>query len=173
MVIWITGLSGSGKTTLAVALHDLLKPKCPQTVLLDGDVIRAAFGVGLGYSEPERVIQIKRIQILAKVLADQDLIVVVAALYAQKDLLTWNRENLKGYREIYLQASMALLESRDQKSLYSQGRSGETQNVVGIDIPWHAPENPDMLIDADTETDPVMLAYQLINEVPELSEFFA
>jgi len=173
MVIWITGLAGSGKTTLAIALHDLLKPNCPHTVLLDGDIIRAAFGVGLGYSEPERVTQIQRIQNLAKALADQELIVVVAALYANKDLLSWNREHLPEYREVYLDASMALLESRDKKNLYSKALSGETSDVVGLDIPWHAPKNPHILFNADAETDPVEMAWQLIDKVPALSGLLA
>ena len=68
---------------------------------------------------------------------------------------------------------MALLESRDQKNLYSQAKSGETQNVVGFDIPWHAPENPDILFDADCGTDPIVMARNLIDEVPELSGFLA
>ncbi len=173
MVIWITGLSGSGKTTLAVALHDLLKPNCKHTVLLDGDVIRAAFGVGLGYSEPERVVQIQRIQNFAKVLADQELVVIVAALYAHKDLLSWNRMNLPGYFEVYLDASMTLLESRDQKNLYSKAKSGETSDVVGFDIPWHTPDNPDMLINADSEMDPVEMARRLIDRIPTLSGYLA
>ena len=169
MVIWITGMSGSGKTTLAVALHDLLKPKRQHTVLLDGDVIRAAFGVGLGYSEPERVTQIQRIQNLAKVLADQELIVIVAALYAHKDLLNWNRQNLPGYYEVYLDASMDLLEGRDKKNLYSMAKSGETRDVVGMDIPWNAPASPDLLFNADSESSPDEMARQLIGKIPALS----
>ena len=169
MVIWITGMSGSGKTTLATALHDLLKPTLPHTVLLDGDVIRAAFGVGLGYSEPERVVQIQRIQNLAKVLAGQELIVIVAALYANEDLLRWNRLNLPGYCEVYLEASIDLLEGRDKKNLYSMAKSGETRGVVGFDIPWNAPENPDVLFNADIEATPKEMVRQLIDQTPALS----
>jgi len=170
MVIWITGMSGSGKTTLAVALRNLVKPAHQHTVLLDGDAIRAAFGSGLGYSEPERVTQIQRIQNFAKVLADQELIVIVAALYAHKDLLTWNRHNFPGYFEVYLEASKALLKRRDQKNLYSKARFGEIKDVVGIDIPWHAPENPDCLFKADSETDPGEMARQVVQKIPALAE---
>jgi adenylylsulfate kinase-like enzyme len=169
MVVWITGMSGSGKSTLAEALHGLLKPDFPHTVLLDGDAIRAAFGPALGYSEAERGIQIQRVQRLAKVLADQKLIVVVAALYAHKDFLDWNRSNLPSYHEVYMNASMKLLEKRDQKNLYSMARAGETTNVVGIDIPWHAPENPDFVFDADQEPDPGEMAWELISNIPGLS----
>lgn len=166
-------MSGSGKTALATALHNVLKPLYRHTVMLDGDVIRAAFGVGLGYSEPERVTQIQRIQNLAKVLADQELIVIVAALYAQKDLLAWNRKNLPGYHEVYLEASMALLQRRDQKNLYSNAISGKTSDVVGIDIPWHAPEYPDVRFDADAETPPEEMVRQLIAQIPALSGLLA
>jgi cytidine diphosphoramidate kinase len=173
MVIWITGMSGSGKSTLASALHDVLKPGNPQTVLLDGDAIRAAFGVGLGYSEPERVTQIKRIQNLAKMLADQGLIVIVAALYAHDDLLQWNRQNLQKYNEVYLIASMSLLIKRDQKSLYSMAQAGETEDVVGIDIPWHPPRSPDFSFNADEELDPAVMVEKLLSGIPFLSDLWA
>lgn len=170
MVIWITGLSGAGKSTLAIALRDLIKPKLPQTVLIDGDIVREAFGVGLGYSEPERRTQIQRIQKLAKILSDQDQIVVVAALYAHPELLDWNRENLKGYFEVYLEASMDLLRRRDQKNLYSMIENGETRHVVGVDIPWHAPKSPDLLVSADHETSPESSAAIIVNEIAQLRE---
>ena len=164
MVIWSTGLSGSGKTTLAVALRDILKPQLPHTVLIDGDVIRDAFGESLGYAEPDRVIQINRIQRLAKILADQGLIVIVAALYSHPDLLAWNRKNLSEYFEIYLKASQDLLHRRDQKNLYSMAKKGETKNVVGIDIPWHAPQAPDLIFKADEEAQPQQMAQRVIAE---------
>ena len=168
MVIWSTGLSGSGKTTLAVALRDILKPQLPHTVLIDGDVIRDAFGESLGYAEPDRVIQINRIQRLAKILADQGLIVIVAALYSHPDLLAWNRKNLSEYFEIYLKASQDLLHRRDQKNLYSMAKKGETKNVVGIDIPWHAPQAPDLIFKADEEVQPQKMAQRVIAENPAL-----
>jgi cytidine diphosphoramidate kinase len=165
MVIWITGMSGSGKTTLAVALRDLVKPTRQHTVLIDGDTIREAFGAGLGYDEPNRVVQINRIQKLAKILNDQDLIVIVAALYSHPDLLKWNRENFSSYTEVYLEASMNLLHKRDQKNLYSMAKSGQTNNVVGIDIPWLAPSNPDFRFTADEEIDPRKMAEKLATEL--------
>jgi adenylylsulfate kinase-like enzyme len=170
MVIWSTGLSGAGKTTLAIALRDLLKPQLPQAVLIDGDVIRDAFGESLGYAESDRVVQINRIQRLAKILADQNLIVIVAALYCHPELLAWNRQNLKGYFEIYLEASQDLLHRRDQKNLYSMAKAGETKNVVGIDIPWHAPGNPDLLLNADDEEAPDQMAQRVIAANPALTE---
>jgi adenylylsulfate kinase-like enzyme len=162
MIIWITGMSGSGKTTLATALRDIVKPTKPNTVLIDGDTVREAFGPSLGYDEPNRLVQINRIQKLAKILNDQDLIVIVAALYSHPDLLKWNRENFVSYTEVYLEASMELLRKRDQKNLYSMAASGQTNNVVGIDIPWYAPSEPDFRFTADEEIDPRRMAEELV-----------
>jgi adenylylsulfate kinase-like enzyme len=148
MVIWITGLSGSGKSTFCNALRPKLMALGPCVVTLDGDAVRAAFGNDLGYREADRVAQIKRMQGLAKLLADQGIAVLVAALYARPDLLDWNRANLPGYFEIYLKIDMELLFGRDPKGLYRRARSGEMPNVVGVDIPWHSPLHSDLVVDA-------------------------
>ena len=161
-------MSGAGKTTLAIALRDAIKPRLPQTVLIDGDIIRAAFGPSLGYSESERRTQIDRIQKLAKILDDQDQIVIVAALYAHPDLLNWNRQNFNSYFEVYLEASMDLLKRRDQKDLYSSAQSGDTEHVVGFDIPWNAPTNPDAKFIADQELTPHEMAVSLSHKIPSL-----
>ena len=168
MVIWLTGLSGAGKTTIAEAMVGMLKPHIPQLVLVDGDVIRELFGASLGYEEPARQEQIGRIQRLAGWLARQGQTVVVAALYAHPDLLAWNRDNLPGYFEVYVNAPMALLRERDSKGLYAGADSGQTPNVVGIDIPWHAPQQPDMLIDASHVEPPLKLATRIVRQIPDL-----
>jgi adenylylsulfate kinase-like enzyme len=168
MVIWVTGLSGSGKTTLCDALWESLKPGLPELVLLDGDAIRVAFGGGLGYQEEDRVVQITRIQQLAKIFSDQDLVVLVAALYSHPDLLTWNRQNIKGYFEVYLETSLKALQTRDYKGLYAKAIAGEMPDVVGIDIPWHTPELPDLVINNDNPLPPEQLADQVIAAVPFL-----
>jgi len=170
MVIWVTGMSGSGKTTLCNALWETLKPRLPELVSLDGDVIRSAFGAGLGYREEDRVVQISRIQQLAKILSDQNLVVLVAALYSNPDLLAWNRENIKGYFEIYLKTSIEALQKRDGKGLYQGALSGDIKNVVGVDIPWNAPESPDLAIDNDNPLPPDKLAQQVVLAVPYLSQ---
>ena len=166
MVIWVTGLSGSGKTTLCSAVWRLLKPNMPELVLLDGDVVRDTFKDGLGYKEEDRVVQISRVQRIAKLLSDQDLVVLVAALYANPKLLQWNRENFKDYFEVYLEASLETVKHRDVKGLYS----GDTKDVVGIDIPWHAPAHPDLVINTDNPENPETLGQHLIHGVPRLTE---
>lgn len=168
MVIWITGLSGSGKTTLCEAVRDLVKPRLPELVVLDGDAVRAAFGHNLGHGEADRVLQVRRLQSIAKVLAEQGLAVVVGVLYARPDLLAWNRANLPGYVEVYLRASLETVTARDPKALYSKAARGEMPDVVGLDIPWHPPEHPDMVIDADNPEPPEVLARRLALAVPRL-----
>lgn len=169
MVIWVCGLSASGKTSLCNALWQLLKPQLPQLVLLDGDSVRAAFGDGLGYREEDRFTQIKRIQSIAKMLSDQDLVVLVAALYAHPDLLSWNRENINHYFEVYLKASLDTVRSRDDAGLYARAEAGEIANVVGIDIKWHAPESPDLVFNSDKPEPPEDWARQVVAAIPHLS----
>lgn len=168
MVIWLTGLSGAGKTTIAEAMVAMLKPQVPQLVLVDGDVIRELFGASLGYEEPARREQIGRLQRLSGWLARQGQTVVVAALYAHPDLLAWNRDNLPGYFEVYVDAPMKLLRERDSKGLYAGADSGRTPNVVGVDIPWHAPQNPDIVIDASCVEPPRDIAIRIIRQIPGL-----
>jgi cytidine diphosphoramidate kinase len=168
MVVWVTGLSGAGKTTLCTALRDLIKPRLPELVLLDGDVVRAAFGNNLGYTESDRVVQVRRLQSMAKVLAEQNLVVIVGVLYGNQELLAWNRAHLPDYFEVYLKASLETVSGRDTKSLYATARTGKAQNVVGIDIPWHAPVAPDLVFDADHPAKPAKMARVLASAVPRL-----
>ena len=173
MVIWLTGLSGAGKTSLAEALCRLLKPRLPQLVVLDGDVIRAAFGNDLSYAEPDRETQIRRLQNMAKVLSDQGLVVIVAAVYSHPDLLAWNREHLCGYFEVHLDASLDTVRGRDRKGLYALAARGEATNVVGVDIPWRPPAAPDLVIHMDEPDPPTVLARYIAGEIPGLAAAMA
>ena len=165
-MIWVTGLSGAGKTTLCASLYDLLKPRIPELILLDGDAVRTAFGHDLTHRESDRVRQVKRLQSISKLLADQGCVVLVAVLYAHPSLLAWNRANLPGYAEIYLDASLDMVMARDDKELYARALTGELRDVVGIDIPWHAPEAPDVRIDVDAGEAPLVMRDQVIRAIP-------
>jgi adenylylsulfate kinase len=169
MVVWITGLSGCGKTTLCQEVISLVKSRLPNLVCLDGDVIRAIMGNDLEYTEQDRVLQVRRLQNLARELSRQDLVVLVGVVYTHPDLLAWNRSNFDEYFEVYLKAPMHFLRRRDPKKLYARASAGEITNVVGVDIPWYPPESPDMVIDATEMTPPDQLALRLAQRVPALS----
>ena len=116
MIIWITGLSGSGKTTISKELYKKYKPKIKNLVCVDGDVIRNLYDNDLAYDEKSRIKQIIRIQRLCDYLYQQGLIVIVAALYNNVDLMTWNQNNFQNYFQIYLNASIELVKKRDLKN---------------------------------------------------------
>lgn len=149
MIIWITGISGSGKTTIASSLIKKYKSVIRNLVNVDGDIVRELFGDDLMYDTKSRITQIKRIQRLCLFLESQNLVVIASALYSDSKLMLWNRENFKNYYEIYLEASLDLVKKRDVKGLYKKYEKGLEKNIVGLDIPWHIPQNFDLKINMD------------------------
>ena len=143
MVIWVTGLSGAGKTTLCLEILPRLKRRMAQVVFLDGDAVRTVVQDDLGFTEADRVVQIGRIQRFARLLSEQGLVVLVAALYTSKDLLAWNRATFNPYLEVLVDTPLNVVEARDPKGIYAKARAGVSRNVVGLDIPFHRPEAPD------------------------------
>lgn len=172
-VVWVTGISGAGKTTICDDLASLVGGSVPELVRIDGDVVREVFGAGLGYKAADREVQIGRIQRLSRVLAEQGKIVLVAALYASDDLLNWNRQFLPGYFEVYIDASLDLVRSRDPKGLYRKADAGQMPDVVGLDIPWNPPKHPDLVIDASRPVTPRDHALAIARRVPRLERAVA
>ena len=167
MVLWITGLSGAGKTTIANAIHNLLKSSFLQPIFIDGDAVREIFDPQLGFDIASRNIQISRMQRLALFLSKQGFQVIVSALYSSDELLAWNRSNLPGYYEVYVDTQMHVLEKRDTKGLYSKAKLGQIRDVVGVDIPWNPPKNPDLNVDSSGAS-PSELALKIVNLIPWL-----
>lgn len=159
--IWFTGLSGSGKSTLANALEKMLTILGKHTMLLDGDNIRIGLNNNLGFSEEDRVENIRRIAEVSKLLNDAGIIVLVAAISPfEKD-----RENAKNiigkdFVEIYVNTSLEECEKRDTKGLYQKARQGEISKFTGISSPYEAPANPDFI--ADTQNNSVE---EIINQI--------
>jgi adenylylsulfate kinase len=133
------GLSGSGKTTLAKIIYNKLKKK--KIVHVDGDQIREMHGSDLGYTIKDRLINAGRISRLVKFLNNQNVSVVVSVLSNFPNWLKWNRKNIKDYFEIYLKTDLLILKKR-KRDLYS----GKIKNVVGVNIKFNEPRNPEMII---------------------------
>ncbi|UPT74534.1 MAG: adenylyl-sulfate kinase [Elusimicrobiota bacterium] len=152
MVLWLTGLSGAGKTTLCKALWALLKPGLPELIVLDGDAVRQMMGHDLGHDEASRAKQVARLRALAKFLSDQGHIVLVAAVYTRPDLTAESRKAIRGFFQVYLDATLDTVKKRDTKGLYSAAQEGRTAHVVGVDIPWHPPADADLVVKTGVET---------------------
>ena len=153
MVVWMIGLSRAGKTTLSKLLYDELKPQVSNLVLIDGDVIRDLFGNDVDHSVEGREKNAVRLSHLSKFLADQNIHVIAAVLSIFPEWQKWNRENIQNYNEVYLKASIDALEKRDINNLYTQAKEGKIKNVVGIDIPFPEPMNPDLVIENNDEVE--------------------
>ena len=151
MVIWIIGLSGTGKTTLASQVVERIRQLNGKVVLLDGDLIRTMFRNDVDHTIEGRRRNAERLSVLSKFLADQSIHVVAAVLSIFPEWRRWNRENIHDYSEVYIKTSMQTLLRRDVKNLYARAARGEIVNVVGVDIPFPEPENPELVIENDLD----------------------
>ena len=153
-VLWITGLSGAGKTTLGKALVNELRARGVCAVLVDGDVVREVVAdPAIGHDRESRLANAYRIARLARMLADQGLVAVVATMSLFHEIQDWNRSNLPGYFEIYLKVDLEVARRRDPKGLYGRVERGEEANLAGVDLDFEAPRAPDLVIDNDTHTE--------------------
>ena len=150
MVIWLIGLSGAGKTVIGRELYRQWKQKEANTVLVDGDEIRAIFKHDMdenAYSLEGRRKNADRICEICAWLDKQEINVVCCILSIFEESREWNRKNLSRYFETYISVPFEMLLKRDKNDLYQPALSGQTKNVVGIDIPFHKPQCPDYIID--------------------------
>ena len=154
VVLWFTGLSGSGKSTLAHALEEKLFNMGFRTFVLDGDNVRHGLNSNLGFSEADRSENIRRISEVSKLMLEAGLIVMTAFISPFKQDRNEARTLIANdnFIEIYCKASIETCEKRDVKGLYKKARAGEIKNYTGIDSPYEAPVNPELIIDTDQET---------------------
>tara|TARA_B100000029_G_scaffold502408_2_gene577612 strand:+ start:472 stop:993 length:522 start_codon:yes stop_codon:yes gene_type:complete len=147
MVIWFIGMSGSGKTTIGSSLFKTLKSTNPNLVFLDGDEFRKIFQNDASHSIKGRLENARRISHTCQLLDKQGIHVIASVLSIFPDWQHWNRQHFRQYFEVFLDISLATLVNRDVKGLYKDAISGKISNVVGIDIPFPTPPNPDFIID--------------------------
>ena len=154
VVLWFTGLSGSGKSTLAHVLEEKLFNKGCKTFVLDGDNVRHGLNSNLDFSDNDRKENIRRIGEVAKLMLESGLIVMTAFIspFREDRAAVRNLISNNDFIEIYCKASLITCEERDVKGLYKRARAGEIKNYTGIDSPYEAPVNPELIIDTDKET---------------------
>ena len=148
-VLWFTGLSGSGKSTLAVALEKLLFQQGYLAQVLDGDNIRTGINNNLGFSEEDRMENIRRIAEVSKLFVEAGVITLncfISPTRAMREMAK-NIIGAQDFIEIYINTPIEICEARDVKGLYSKARRGEIKNFTGIHEPFEAPENPAYEID--------------------------
>ena len=165
-VLWFTGLSGSGKSTIANLVEKKLHALGHHTFLLDGDNVRHALNKDLGFTEADRIENIRRVGEVAKLMTDAGLIVMTAFISpftAERDMV---REMLPGgeFIEIFIDTPLAEAERRDVKGLYKKARAGELKNFTGIDSPYQPPLQPELRVDTATES-PEQAAERIVDFV--------
>ncbi len=152
--IWFTGLSGSGKSTVANQLEKRLHAEGKHTYMLDGDNVRHGLNRDLGFTDADRVENLRRVAEVAKLMVEAGLIVIVSFISpfraerrAARDLFAPEE-----FVEIHVSTPIAECEKRDVKGLYAKARKGELKNFTGIDSPYEAPENAELVIDTSTKS---------------------
>lgn len=167
MVIWLIGLSGVGKTVIGRELHNLLKAKRPNVVFIDGDMMREIMGNDLGYSLEDRRKNAWRICRFCKYLDSQGIDVVCGILSIFHETQQWNRNNIPHYFEVFIRVPIETLIQRDSKGLYRRALAGEIHDVVGVDVDFPQPPNPDLIIDNDMPLESLKpIALQILNAIP-------
>jgi bifunctional enzyme CysN/CysC len=148
-VVWFTGLSGSGKSTIANVVEKKLHALGRHTYLLDGDNVRHGLNKDLGFTEADRVENIRRVAEVAKLMVDAGLIVLVSFISPFRAERRFARELVADgeFCEVFVDTPLGVAEQRDRKGLYKKARRGELKNFTGIDSPYENPENAEVTID--------------------------
>lgn len=162
-VVWFTGLSGSGKSTIANLVEKKLHACGLHTYLLDGDNVRHGLNRDLGFTDEDRVENIRRVAEVAKLMVDAGLIVLVSFISPFRSNRRMARALVEAdeFIEVFVDVPLAVAEERDPKGLYRKARRGELPNFTGIDSPYEAPEHAEIRIDTTVHT-PENAADQII-----------
>ena len=146
MVIWITGISGSGKSTFGKYFFKKFKNLKKNTIFFDGDEFRKIFLDDIKYTLRDRDKNALRLTSLVKYLSDQNINIVISANITSQRFRNWCRKNIKNYFEVFIDVPMKILLKRDYKKLYKKAIEKKIKNVVGVDIKFKKPKNPDIVI---------------------------
>ena len=149
VMIWFTGLSGSGKSTIAIALERELHKRGLLCRILDGDNIRSGINNNLGFTEADRIENIRRIAEVSKLFVDTGIITIAAFISPSNDIreMAANIIGKDDFMEVYVSTPIEECERRDVKGLYAKARRGEIKDFTGISAPFEAPAHPALTLD--------------------------
>jgi len=167
-VLWFTGLSGAGKSTIANLVEKRLYSLGRRTYLLDGDNVRHGLNRDLGFTDADRVENIRRVAEVAKLFVDAGLIVLTSFISPFRAERKMARQLMDAgeFIEVFIDTPLAVAEARDVKGLYKKARAGQLMNFTGIDSPYEAPEAPEIHIQTTALT-PEEAAEQIIIHLQE------
>lgn len=151
--LWFTGLSGSGKSTVARQVEEILLERGMKVEMLDGDVVRTNLSKGLGFSKEDRDTNIRRIGFVCNLLTRNEVVAIAAAISPYKAIRDENRKLIGKFVEVYCKCPIEVLTERDVKGLYKKALAGEIKGFTGVDDPYEAPDNPEVTIETDTESE--------------------
>ena len=165
VMIWFTGLSGSGKSTLAIALERELQQRGLLCRILDGDNIRSGINNNLGFSEEDRVENIRRIAEIGKLFVDTGIITIAAFISPNNDIreMAANIIGKENFMEVFVSTPIEACEKRDVKGLYAKARRGEIRNFTGVSAPFEVPLHPALSLDTS-----ILSVEESVNKLLEL-----
>lgn len=154
MIAWFTGLSGAGKSSVANAVDHALMQVGRHTMVLDGDNLRHGLSNDLGFSDEDRVENIRRAAETARLMAEAGLIVIVSLIspFRQERAMARRIAGDVTFLEIFIDTPLCVCEARDPKGLYHRARVGEIPHFTGVSAPYEAPENPDVVVQTEGRT---------------------
>ena len=154
VILWFTGLSGAGKSTIANIVEQRLHARGNHTTILDGDNVRHGLNRDLGFTEADRVENIRRVSEVSKLMVDAGLITLSCFISPFRSERKMARERVEDgeFVEVFVDTPLEVAEQRDAKGLYAKARAGEIKNFTGIDSPYEAPEDPEIHLQMNGES---------------------
>lgn len=171
-VVWFTGLPSAGKTTLAKLTAKALTGQGHAALILDGDPIRRALWPELGFTREDRDENVRRTGALAEILSAQGAVVLVALVSPYRDARLRVRKSCARFTEVFVSCALSVCEARDVKGLYRRAREGTLQGMTGVDDPYEAPEDAEVVVHTD-QASPEQCVTQVLQaiDVPLLPDF--